>query len=391
LPNHKNNKALILNKQDLLQKIKLGKTSFVQFKERVKDTDSLEAEMVAFANAHGGSIVVGVADNGEITGLTKEEKENYVQLASNVSSQRINPPIGALINAFLVAEKLVLVIEVPEGDSKPYFSKNGVAWGKVGADKRKLGREELRRLFQASQDFYPDEMPIPQSSFQDVNLAYFSNYYFRLRGETMADSGFEPKVLLNRMGIMQGEHLNLAGLLFFGENPTEMRPTLQVKAVSFVGNDLAGTQYRDSVDMEGNVETQYRACMDFCKRNLRRVQNGQGFNSVGQLEISLVALEEALSNAFLHRDYTKNSPIRILLFDDRLEIISPGSLPNHLSIEQIQYGDTVIRNPRIVSFGTKILPYRGLGSGIARILKEHPRTEFINDRDGQQFKVVMWR
>lgn len=252
-------------------------------------------------------------------------------------------------------------------------------------------RKQLSGEFGTTINNHFYEMPIPQSSFQDVNLAYFSNYYFRLRGETMADSGFEPKVLLNRMGIMQGEHLNLAGLLFFGENPTEMRPTLQVKAVSFVGNDLAGIQYRDSVDMEGNVETQYRACMDFCKRNLRRVQNGQGFNSVGQLEISLVALEEALSNAFLHRDYTKNSPIRILLFDDRLEIISPGSLPNHLSIEQIQYGDTVIRNPRIVSFGTKILPYRGLGSGIARILKEHPRTEFINDRDGQQFKVIMWR
>jgi ATP-dependent DNA helicase RecG len=382
---------MIPTEQDLLQKIALGETSFVQFKESIKDADSLEAEIVAFANAHGGSIVIGVADDGTITGLTKEDKEKYVQLNSNTASQRINPPISTLINAFLVEQKLILVIEVPEGESKPYFTKNGIAWGKVGADKRKLGREELRRLFQASQDFYPDEMPVIQSSFDDVNLAYFSNYYFKLRGETMSASGFEPKVLLNRMGIMQGEHLNLAGLLFFGENPTQIKPTLHVKAVSFVGNDLAGTQYRDSVNIEGNIEIQYRVCMDFCKRNLRYVQNGQGFNSVGQLEVSLVALEEVLSNAFLHRDYTKNSPIRILLFDNRLEIVSPGSLPNHLSIEQIQYGDTVIRNPRIASFGTKILPYRGLGSGISRILKEHPRTEFINDRDGQQFKVVMWR
>jgi ATP-dependent DNA helicase RecG len=382
---------LILTEQDLLAKLQTGETSFVQFKESIKDADSLEAEIVAFANASGGSIVIGIADNGTIKGLTKEDKEKYVQLNSNISSQRINPPISTLVNAFLIEEKLVLIIEVPEGESKPYFTKNGVAWGKVGADKRKLGREELRRLFQASQDFYPDEMIVTQSSFDDVNLAYFSNYYFKLRGETMAASGFEPKVLLNRMGIMQGEHLNLAGLLFFGENPTQIKPTLQVKAVSFVGNDLAGTQYRDSVNIEGNIEIQYRLCMDFCKRNLRYVQNGQGFNSVGQLEISLVALEEALSNAFFHRDYTKNSPIRILLFDDRLEIISPGALPNHLSIEQIQYGDTVIRNPRMASFGAKILPYRGLGSGISRILKEHPRTEFINDRDGQQFKVVMWR
>jgi ATP-dependent DNA helicase RecG len=382
---------LILTEQDLLTKLSTGETSFVQFKERISDADSLETEIVAFANALGGSIVIGVADNGTVKGLTKDDKEKYIQLNSNISSQRINPPISTIINAFLIEEKLVLVIGVPEGESKPYFTKNGIAWGKTGADKRRLGREELRRLFQASQDFYPDEMVVVQSSFEDINLAYFSNYYFKLRGETMAASGFDPKVLLNRMGIMQGEHLSLAGLLFFGENPTQIKPALQVKAVSFVGNDLAGTQYRDSVNIEGNIEMQYRLCIDFCKRNLRYVQNGQSFNSVGQLEISTIALEEAITNAFFHRDYTKNSPIRILLFDDRLEIISPGSLPNHLSIEQIQYGDTVIRNPRMVSFGTKILPHRGLGSGISRIMKEHPRTTFINDRDGQQFKVIMLR
>jgi predicted HTH transcriptional regulator len=102
-------------------------------------------------------------------------------------------------------------------------------------------------------------------------------------------------------------------------------------------------------------------------------------------------LEEALINAFFHRDYTKASPIWVLLFKNRLEIISPGSLPYHLNVDNITFGDTMIRNNRIVSFGSKILPHRGLGSGIRRIVKEHPKTEFINDIDGQQFKVITHR
>ena len=182
---------------------------------------------------------------------------------------------------------------------------------------------------------------------------------------------------------MEDGNLNLAGLLFFGKSPQGFKPIFHVKAVSFTGNDIAETGYWDSINTEGKVETHYRQCLDFLKRNLRYVQNGKSFNSTGDLEISLVALEEALINAFLHQDYTKSSPIRLLLFENRLEIISLGSLPNHFTVDNILFGDTVIRNNRMVSFGTKILPHRGLGSGIRRIVKEHPNTEFINDVEGQ--------
>ncbi len=382
---------MILTEQQLLAKIQTGETSFVQFKERINDADSLEAEIVAFANALGGSIVVGVADNGNVTGLTKAEKEKYVQLNSNVSTQRINPPINTLINAFLIDEKLVMVIEVPEGDSKPYFTKNGTAWTKTGADKRKASRNELERLFHNSKSYFMDEQPVPNCDISEINMAYFSRYYHALENQTVQDSGFELSVLLNRMGIASGNCLNFAGTVYFADNPDKYFPITHIKAVAFQGTDIADVIFRDKQDIKGRIEEQYRGAMDFLKRNLRRVQGNRGFNTQGQLEISEIALEEVITNAFFHRDYTKSSPIRILLFDDRLEIISPGALPNHLTIENIQYGDTVIRNHRIVSFGVKILPHSGLGSGVKRILKEHPKTEFINLKEGQQFKVIMWR
>ncbi len=381
---------MITTVEDLREKIALGETSYVQFKQRIDSLDGLEVEIVAFANSFGGSILVGVNNDKTLNGLSDAEIEQYIQNVSNVSSQRINPPINTSCNTLIIDDNKIFIIGVPSGPSKPYITKNGVVWAKVAADKRKISRDELKRLFHSSKDFHPDEEPV-NAGIEALDLTYFSKYYFMLKNQAMVDSGYTMEELLKRMGVTEGGHLNLAGLLFFGKEPELIRPVFQVKAVAFYGNAIEDTAYRDSIDTVGNIESQYSMCLDFLKRNLRYIQKDKSFNSTGDLEVSQVALEEALMNAFFHRDYTKASPIRLLVFDDRVELISPGSLPNHLTIENIQYGDTVIRNHRIVSFGTKILPFRGLGSGIRRILKEHPNTELINDIDGQQFKVIMRR
>lgn len=131
--------------------------------------------------------------------------------------------------------------------------------------------------------------------------------------------------------------------------------------------------------------------MAFFKRNLFHTQQGQNFNTQGILEISEVALQELLENALIHRDYIKNAPIRLMVFDNRIEIINPGSLPNSLTVEEIKYGNPVVRNNLMVSFAIYTLPYRGLGSGIVRAFQEQPDIELINDAEGEQFKVVIPR
>ena len=100
-------------------------------------------------------------------------------------------------------------------------------------------------------------------------------------------------------------------------------------------------------------------------------------------------MEELLSNALIHRDFFISAPIRIFIFIDRIEIISPGHLPNHLTIENIKNGNSNIRNPIFASFATKILPYRGLGNGIRRALRAYPSIEFIDDRDSCLFKAII--
>ena len=118
--------------------------------------------------------------------------------------------------------------------------------------------------------------------------------------------------------------------------------------------------------------------------------NGGGIR-IAALSFGSFPIEELLQNALVHRDYLRNSPIRLLIFDNRIEIISPGKLPNNLTVENIKLGNAVARNNLLVSYCSKIMIYSGLGSGITRSLEEQPNIEFNNDIDGEQFIVKIPR
>lgn len=132
--------------------------------------------------------------------------------------------------------------------------------------------------------------------------------------------------------------------------------------------------------------------MAFIMRNLHKIQAGRGVNAPGKPEIPEGVFEELLVNALMHRDYLISSPIRIFVYGNRIEIISPGTLPNNLTVEKIRNGNSNIRNPVLVSFIAKgLLPYRGLGSGIKRALEDWPDIDFIDDREGGLFTATIHR
>jgi len=143
--------------------------------------------------------------------------------------------------------------------------------------------------------------------------------------------------------------------------------------------------------MDGTIPEQFEQGMKFLENNLHHVQAGQSFNSLGVLEVSRIALEEILQNAQVHREYIKNAPIRLLIFDNRIEIISPGCLPGNMTVESIQLGETYQRNPLLASFCAKTMVYRGLGSGIIRAKKAGAKIEFKNDETTNQFITTIWR
>ncbi len=382
-----------MDASELQALLKLGETSTVQFKRDLRNETSLAQELVAFSNGPGGRLIVGIDDKtGQPLGLNYADLQRINQLVSNAASNQVKEPVYPLTEVVEVEEKLLMVIQVEAGTSKPYLDKDGIIWVKSGADKRKVtSAEEISRLLQSGQRYLADKQPVPDAGLEAMDEAYFVAFFEKQYGQHPDETGLSRAQLLENLYLAKGGQLNLGGLLLFGKAPEKFFPALIIKAVAFKGTELAGNQYYDSEDIGGKLAEQFQLGMAFFKRNLQKVQNGQSFNSLGEWEVPQGALEEILQNALVHRDFFKNAPIRLFIFDDRLEIISPGTLPNSLTVENIRYGNTAIRNNVLVSFATKILPYRGLGSGIPRALKAVPDLQLINDTQSTQFRVVFPR
>lgn len=387
-----------MNAIELLDIISTGETSKVQFKREIDSNDSIAAELIAFSNSRGGKILFGVEDKtGKITGLSAEQIHKYNQLLANIANDMVKPQVFINTEVITVSsaedgDKKVLAVEISEGVAKPYKDKNGAIWIKQGSDKRRLtDNNEQIRLFQQSGILYLDEMIIPQTTPDDVDISKVALY---VKAVQKRDSEGEIDIterFLNNLNIAKEGRLTLGGLLFFAKNPQKFRPALCVKAISFFGNSIGGTGYRSSQDISGTIPEIFEETMRFFTSNLQHLQAGQNFNSVGKLEVSQTALEELVQNALVHRDYSKNSPIRVMIFDNRIEIVSPGSLPNSLTVENIKMGNAVVRNNLLVSYCSKLMNYRGFGSGITRALEAQPDIQLINDSEGEQFIVIIPR
>jgi len=395
----KENKTAIvasMTQPELLEIVACGETSRVQFKETLDNNDSIAAEIIALANTKGGMILFGIQDKtGAVKGLTYQQIQEIGNKVASIATELIKPQVFITTDVVPLHcdenVQHVLVVMVDEGIAKPYKDRFGVIWVKQGGDKRRLtDNNQQLRLFQQSGLVYVDEMIVPDTSFADVYKDKVQEYLEKMQDDSIDLEEIDEQLCKN-LNILKGAFLTLGGLLFFGKRPQKTRPAFCVKAVSFIGNDISSVDYRESRDITGTIPVMYQESLAFFDRHLFRTQQGQDFNSTGILEISEVALQELMQNALTHRDYTKNAPIRIFIFDNRIEIISPGCLPNSLTIENIKLGNAVIRNNLIVSYASKLMRYRGIGSGIARALKRQPDIIFQDDREGEQFKVTIPR
>ncbi len=378
----------------LLAEVGLGEDSTRQFKVDVRNAESLAAELVAFANAQGGVILIGVADDGSVPGLEPHDIARINQLISNAASQLVRSPLTVQTqNILLDTGRLVIRLTVPQGLDRPYFDKNGVIWLKSGADKRRVNsKEELRRLFQLAGQFYADELPT-NAGIEKLDKLRFQEFLERVYSLDYPDSPEEVLQLLQNLSLATDSgQLNLAGVLLFARHPEWIKPQFVVKAIRYPGNEIHADSYLDTEDFSGALRKIYDDTLGFVIRNLHKVQAGRGINSPGMSEVPSVVIEELLVNALVHRDYLIDAPIRIFIYDNRIELISPGHLPNNLTVEKILKGNANSRNPILLSYAAKgVLPYHGLGSGIRRALKAYPQIEFEDDREGALFKVTIWR
>lgn len=372
-----------------------GETTRVQFKEAFTSQKEIAKEMIAFANSKGGVILFGVEDkSGKLVGLSYDEIQVISRELGNAANEQVRPTIYIDTEVVRMDEKHFLICSIEEGKNKPYKNLNGEIWVKQGADKRRITENaEILSLFQDSGSYQPDAAGVNGTTFDDLDRYAIDDYLQKVYATTLDGFGGKAEQVLKNIHVLNHNGVpTLAGYLFFGKHPEYNCPTCMVKAVSFFGNDLAGTQYRDTKEILGNMPQLYDKSMAFLKANLHNVQEeGASFNTVGKLEIAEEVLEEVVQNALVHRDLLRSAPIRILIFDNRVEIISPGALAGGLTEEDIRNGKTYQRNPYMATFATNALHYKGIGSGIVRILAEYPDIQLDNDDSAKEFKVTVWR
>ena len=275
---------------------------------------------------------------------------------------------------------------------RSYMDYQGYIWVKNASDKRRVtAREELQRMFQETALLHADEIIVPGTSVADVDREFFESFFEKVVGEPLDEQDLPLAQLMENMNLMKAGELNRSGALLFALRPQFRLPMFMVKAVAFPGVDIADLTYIDSQDITGKLSDVFQKTRSFVLSNIHYQQNEQGFNSIGEPEIPRIVFEELIANALIHRDYFVSAPVKVLVFCDRIEIVSPGHLPNNLTIENVKLGNSNVRNPILASFAPRVLPYRGLGSGILRAIKAYPDIDFIDDRDGNVFKVVIYR
>lgn len=379
---------------ELLDLIQMGESSKVQFKVRVNNANSIGAEMVAFSNTKGGLIIIGVDDKtGQINGLSFEEIQETNELLANSASNNVKSPIYIYTETVKVNEHHLIVAHISEGTSKPHMDNNGIIWVKNGSDKRKvIAKEEIARLLQSSGNLFADETIVNGTTINDIDEDFFQNFILAKTKKSIEELGQSTSTVLSNLGMLKDGKISLGGLLLFGKNPQQFRPTLTVQCVSVVGNDISSNEFRDKEDpFTGNLTELYGKTLSFITRNLRKVQKEDGFNSQSELEIPIETIEELLVNALIHRDYFILSSIKVFIFDNRIEIVSPGKLPNTLTIDNIKIGTSIPRNPILFTNARFVLPFVGVGSGIPRALENSPDLELTNDIDRELFIAVIKR
>ncbi len=392
--------------EEIESRLRSGEDSFWEFKQvefagdrpRRPARGDWADEITAFANAAGGVMLAGVADGGSVIGMSRAQINNLDSLLVEVSTDTIKPPVR--IRTFhreLSGGKLVLLAEVPESDS--VHESTGGCYIRVGGSKRLMSGEEHLRLAQRRSQarfLWFDKQPVPETGFRTLASALWKPLI-------SAEGAADPEAALRKLALLEEDdagtlRATVAGVLLCAPNPERWLPNACITATRYRGVDRASGQI-DAQEITGPLNEQIAAAAAFAARNTRISARKDPARS-NLPQYSEKALFEALVNAVVHRDYSiKGSQIRLSMFDDRVEIQSPGSLPNNLTVESMAARQST-RNEALTSVLAR-MPVRGArggedrryymerrGDGVLIIQREtwelcgkHPEYKIIDDSE----------
>ncbi len=401
-----------MTKSELLELIANGENSGVEFKRDEVRPEQLAKEVVALANFQGGRILLGVDDDGAITGIQRDDLERWVM--DTVFGRYIHPMILPFYEEVQVDKQhRVAVITISQGTTKPYVVRHSGredTYIRVGSTSQLASREQLARLFATGGMLHAEMLPISGSGLRDLSHERLTDYLETIVGDKELPTTDEAwSVRLCGLGFMV-EHQDgppvctIAGLVLFGHRPRQLFHQAGVRWMAFEGEDKSYKALDDrridgplvalrkesagggSVIAEnGLIESLVDAMRPFLSEDAAEVD--ASMRRERRWLYPVEALREAIVNALAHRDWTRYEEIEVVRYADRLEVLSPGALQNSMTVEKMIAGQRSPRNPLIVEvlhdYGYVDARGMGVRKKIIPLLLEHNGTkpEFIATED----------
>ena len=409
-----------MHKTELLELILNGENSGVEFKRDDLRPEQLAKEVVALANFRGGHILVGVEDDGEITGIQREDLEQWVM--DTVFGRKVHPMILPFYEEVHIDDqRRVAIITLSQGVTKPYVLRHHDRediYIRVCSTSRRASREQQARLYALGGMLDPEYLPVSGSSLRDLSLARLADYLSRIVGEEeIPDSDAEWIKYLCRLGFMVERQdalptCTIAGLVLFGYAPRRLLRTSGVRWMAFEGPEKTYDALDDRV-IDGPLVALSRTIGDGrfaiaengLIENLLAVMLPFVSEDAAEVDISMrrerhwlypvEALREAIVNALAHRDWTRHAEAEVVRYADRIEVLSPGGLQNSMTVDKMIAGHRSARNPLIVEvlrdYGYVDARGMGVRKKIIPLLVQQNGTEpdFIATEDN--LRVVMHR
>ncbi len=395
---------------DLLEIMANGENSGVEFKRDDVQNHALARELVAFANLEGGMVLLGIADDGTVSGLTRDKLEEWVMTACR---DKIRPGIIPFFEIIKDVEpgKDVAVVRVPRGaDVHSHWHNNrNTYYIRVGTQSRESSPQELSRLFQQRGMFRAELRPVSGATVSDLDRRRLKDYFGRVRQQEVPedrdDAGWQT--LLVNTEIMVEDGVSLSGMLLFGRTPNRFLPQAGIDAAAFPGTekDYAARErttlrgpMTPLMDRNGDIVEAglVEQALDFVRRNTPvTTVLEDGARRVDRPAYPVEVIREAVVNALIHRDYLfANTDVELVIYEDRLEVVSPGRLPNGITPERMRAGTRAARNQLLkdVMKDYGYLEHMGMGvpRKIIRGMKEHNQTDPDLMEDNERFLVRLF-
>jgi ATP-dependent DNA helicase RecG len=372
----------------VVELIQQGESSAVEFKEQAIRPESLAKEIVGMLNYEGGVILLGVSNDKIIVGVDQSKEEWIAQIATN----NITPPVHLEYKEVKIGELRVGYLEIPRGIDRPYQDQSGKFYIRVGSTNRIATQVELMRLFQHSGILHYDSFELKKASANSLNF-HTINQYFDSLGFRFDELKEEEKFQLMRGAEILGDNdkPTVAGLILFGIDASRVLPQSGIRFAHFKGNEM-GEELIDSKEFQGALPDIIDNVIYSIKANLPNPSIIEGVKRKELNSYSDKIYREIIVNACVHRNWAiVGSQIKVFLFDNRLEVRSPGRLSNTLTIQKIMSGASIIRNPVIMRIFSNLKMMDRLGRGIPMVIQECKRLgkSVLFEEIGEEFRVTL--